>query len=224
MSAATMQDSVVFGSLWSQSSVHALFAEIPRTRAWLEIVAVLAEVQSEFDLIPADSAHAIAACCRSLTVDAALLEEFRAGREASGHSMQGLIRLVQARLEPEDAQWVYTGATVQDVTDTWTMLVLRQVQTGFEEQLVALDRVLAALAARHRDTVMVGRTHGQQGLPITFGYKVAVWLVELRRHRQRLVEVGSRSHTAQLCGGVGSVASLGPRGLELQTRFAQRLG
>ena len=73
-----MQDSVVFGSLWSQSSVHALFAEIPRTRAWLEIVAVLAEVQSEFDLIPADSAHAIAACCRSLTVDAALLEEFRA--------------------------------------------------------------------------------------------------------------------------------------------------
>ena len=224
MSAATMQDSVVFGSLWSQSSVHALFAEIPRTRAWLEIVAVLAEVQSEFDLIPADSAHAIAACCRSLTVDAALLEEFRAGREASGHSMQGLIRLVQARLEPQHAQWVYAGATVQDVTDTWTMLVLRQVHKGFEEQLVALDRVLAALAARHRDTVMVGRTHGQQGLPITFGYKVAVWLVELRRHRQRLLEVGSRSHTAQLCGGVGSVASLGPRGLEVQARFAQRLG
>ena len=147
MSAATMQDSVVFGSLWSQSSVHALFAEIPRTRAWLEIVAVLAEVQSEFDLIPADSAHAIAACCRSLTVDAALLEEFRAGREASGHSMQGLIRLVQARMEPQHAQWVYAGATVQDVTDTWTMLVLRQVH---KELFDARRSVLEGLLPRRR--------------------------------------------------------------------------
>jgi adenylosuccinate lyase len=222
--AATMIDSVVFGSLWSGREVRELFEEIPRTKAWLEIVAVLAEVEAEFEFIPANAACEIAGVCRTLAVDAAFLDEVRRGREASGHSTQGLIRAIQQRLAPEAAQWVYAGTTVQDVTDTWLMLTLREARRLIEGDLEVLGRTLAALARTHRDTLMAGRTHGQQGLPITFGFKVAVWLVELRRHRQRFVEVGARMDLAQLAGGVGSVSSFGPRGLDVQRRFAERLG
>lgn len=224
MSAASMIDSVIFGSLWSSRGIKALFEEIPRTRAWLEIIAVLAEVQAEHGLVPVSSATAIAACCRAVEVDTAFLAEVGRGREASGHSTQGLIRAIQARLAAADAQWVYANATVQDVTDTWLMLALREARALLQQDLLAVDGALASLAQRHRDTVMAGRTHGQQGLPITFGFKVAVWLAEVRRHRARLAEIAPRMDTAQLCGGVGSVSSLGPRGLEVQRRFAERLG
>jgi adenylosuccinate lyase len=224
MSAASMIDSAVFGSLWSHSEIKALFDETVRTKAWLEIIAVLAEVQSEFQLIPGPAAAAIATCCRSLNVDAAMLDEVRRGREQSGHSTQGLIRTIQERLPPAHAQWVYTGATVQDVTDTWLMLVLREARNILQRELEGVDGALAALALRHRSTLMAGRTHGQQGLPITFGFKVAGWLAEVRRHRRRLKEIAPRMDVAQLCGGVGSAASLGPRGLEVQRRFAEHLG
>ena len=224
MSAATMIDSVIFGSLWSQRGIKALFDEIPRTRAWLEIIAVLAEVEAEHELVPASAATAIAACCRTVEVDAAFLAEVGRGREESGHSTQGLIRAIQARLAAADAQWVYANATVQDVTDTWLMLALRDARALLQHDLLVADRALAALAQRHRHTVMAGRTHGQQGLPITFGFKVAVWLAEVRRHHARLAEIAPRMDVAQLCGGVGSVSSLGPRGLDVQRRFAERLG
>ena len=222
--AATMIDSIVFGSLWSAGEVKALFEEVPRTQAWLEIIAVLAEVEAEFEWIPTDAAREIALACRTLAVDAAFLDAVRIGREASGHSTQGLIRAIQQRLSSEAAQWVYAGATVQDVTDTWLMLALREARRLIESDLEALDRTFAALATQHRDTLMAGRTHGQLGLPITFGFKVAGWLAELRRHRRRFTEIGARMDLAQLAGGVGSVSSLGPRGLDLQRRFAERLG
>jgi adenylosuccinate lyase len=222
--AATMIDSVIYGSLWGSRTVRELFEEIPRTRAWLEIIAVLAEVQAEFDLIPAEAARQVAQACRALAPDAAFLDEVREGREASGHSTQGLIRALQRRLPEGAAQWVYTGATVQDVTDTWLMLALGSARRHMQAELERLDATLAGLARRHRDTLMVGRTHGQHGLPITLGFKFATWLDELRRHRQRFDEIGARMDQAQLAGGVGSLSSLGPRGLALQQRFAQRLG
>jgi len=224
MAAATMIDSLVFGSLWSQRSIKALFDEDRRTRVWLDIVAVLAEVEAEFELIPASAAQAIAQCCRALDVDDAFLDEVRRGREASGHSMQGLIGAIQSRLAPGDAQWVYAGATVQDVTDTWMMLALHEARQILERDLDGVRQALSALARQHRDTPMAGRTHGQQGLPITFGFKVAVWLAEVQRHQQRFAEIASRMGVAQLAGGVGSVSSLGPRGLDVQRRFAERLG
>ncbi|MDE2253280.1 MAG: adenylosuccinate lyase family protein [Betaproteobacteria bacterium] len=222
--ATTMMDSVVYASLWSSSRLRGVFDEMPRTQAWLNIIATLAEVQGEFGLIPEQAARSIAEVCRNMPVDAQVLEEVRQGRQGSGHSTQGLIECVQRRLPASAAQWVYAGATVQDVTDTWLMLALREARTGLLEDLAAVDAALAGLSRAHRTTVMAGRTHGQLGLPITFGFKAAGWLAEFRRHRQRLMQVAPRMDVVQLCGGVGSVASMGPRGLEVQRRFAERLG
>src|SRR5579884_2815077 len=165
-----------------------LFDDVGRMRSWLEILATLAETQADSGLIPPDAAHDVAATCRTVELDAAFFEEVRAGFEATNHSTLGLIRALQRRCPAASGEWLYYGATVQDITDTWMALALQKVQEVVERELAAIEHNLLQLAAQHRDTVMAGRTHGQIGLPITFGFKVAIWATEVRRHRQRLAE------------------------------------
>ncbi len=220
----TILDSVVYGSLWTSSTLTPLFEEAERTRALLEILAVLAEVEGEHGVVPIDAARGIAETCRSIVVEAAFLEELRRGREASGHSTAGLLRAVAGRCPAASGEWVHFGATVQDVTDTWLMSTLAAARRFFERQLSEIERSLSQMAAEHRDTVMLGRTHGQQGLPITFGFKVAGWAAEIRRHRTRLAELRPRLEVGQLAGGVGSLSALGPDGLAVQAAFCARLG
>jgi adenylosuccinate lyase len=127
-------------------------------------------------------------------------------------------------LGPASAEWVYFGATVQDVTDTWTGLVMQRMTGVMVRDLRRLEASLVEMAVKHRDTIMVGRTHGQPGLPITFGFKVAVWAAETRRHIQRWGAAEERLAVGQLAGGVGTCSFWGEQGLALQRNFCQRLG
>ena len=119
---------------------------------------------------------------------------------------------------------VYVGATVQDLTDTWFGTVLRDVGALVTRDLLACEELLLELAARHRDTVMAGRTHGQPGAPITFGFKVASWADEVRRHLDRLAEGRERWCVGQLAGAVGALAFFGADGPELRSRFCAEVG
>jgi len=222
--AATIVDSVVYGGLWASPTVAAIFDEPRRMAGWLEVLAVLAETCAEFELIPRRAGAEIAMTCRAIAVDAGFLEELRAGREATGHSTAGLLRAVARRCPGDSGEWVHFGATVQDVTDTWLMLALREARAPIAEALAAAAGAFAAHAERHRATPMLGRTHGQHGLPITFGLKAAGWAAELQRHRDRLAEVAARMDLGQLGGGVGSLSSFGPRALAIQAAFCDRLG
>ena len=219
-----LSDSLIYLNSWGTPELRALFDDVPRTRSWLHILAVLAETQVEFGLIPPDAAQAVATTCRTVELDAAFMEEVREGFEATNHSTLGLIRALQRRCPGNSGEWLYYGATVQDITDTWTALVQQQVREIVSRELHEIEDNLARLAADHRDTVMAGRTHGQIGLPITFGFKAAIWAMEVRRHRQRLVELASRLNVGQLAGGVGSLSSLGSHALDLQKSFLERLG
>lgn len=216
--------STIYGGAWATPAMRALFADVPRTRRWLDLLALLAEMQAEHGVVPVDAARNIGATCRSIEVDAGFLAECREGYESTGHSTVGLIAAVARRCSGPGGEWVYFGATVQDLTDTWLMLTLRDAR-GL---LVAdIERAIAAttdLCRRYRDTIMAGRTHGQHGLPITFGFKAAGWLAELRRHRQRFAEAAQRLDVGQLCGGVGSLSALGPNALAVQKQFLAHLG
>ena len=219
-----LTDSLIYQDSWGTPELRVLFDDVPRTRSWLEILAVLAETQAEFGLIPPGAAHLVATTCRTVELDAAFFEEVRIGFEATNHSTLGLIRALQRRCPGDSGEWLYYGATVQDLTDTWTALVLQRVREILRHELKAIEANLSRLAAEHRDTVMAGRTHGQIGLPITFGFKVAVWAMEVCRHHLRLAELAPRLDVGQLAGGVGSLSSLGPSALELQKSFLARLG
>jgi adenylosuccinate lyase len=217
-------DSLIYRNSWGTDETRAIFDDVPRTRAWLEILAALAEAQADVELIPAKEAANVALACRTIEPDPEFFEEVRKGFEETNHSTLGLIRAVQRRCPDRSGEWLYYGATVQDLSDTWTMMALGQVWSIVYRDVRALEENLLALAEKHRDVVMSGRTHGQQGLPITFGFKAAGWARETRRHISRLKEIRPRLGVGQLAGGVGSLSSLGPRAFELQENFFSRLG
>jgi adenylosuccinate lyase len=146
------------------------------------------------------------------------------GALAAEQGELGLIRVVQRDLDASSREWVSFGATVQDVADTWTGLVAARMLEIVERDLAAIEGSLAALAVRHRDAVMLGRTHGQPGLPITFGFKASVWVAEVRRHRERVEQARPRLAVGQLAGAVGTLSAWGSVGPELQRRVLERLG
>jgi len=217
---AHLTDSVIYRHLWSTKELHDLFDDSGRLQSWLDILAALAEAQAEVGLVPREAAEAIRGHADVALLD---LDEVAAQTRATGHSTLGLIRCLRAVLPAHAAEWVYYGATVQDVSDTWTALVMRAVADVVDRDLAGLCDAVAALAQTHRDTVMCGRTHGQPGLPITFGFKAAVWLAELRRHRERLWQARPRFEVVQLGGALGTMEFWGERALPLLAAFARRL-
>ena len=221
MTGAHIMDSVVYEHLWTTPAARARFGERGRMQAWLRIVAQLAGAQADLGLIPRAAADEIGA---TADIDGFDLDAIAAGTRESGHSTLGLIRAWHARLSPAACEWIYWGATVQDVTDTWTGTVMRDVLDDTDAELERLERALTALAREHRETVVLGRTHGQPGLPITFGFKAAVWLAEVRRQRERLAQARPRVAVGQLAGAVGTCSFWGEQGLQLQARFCERLG
>jgi adenylosuccinate lyase len=214
-------DSVIYGHLWGTPELRALLDDEGRLSAWLEILAALAEAQAEVGLVPGPAAAAIRAAARVELLD---LERVAAETRATGHSTLGLIRCLQEVLPAEAREWVYWGATVQDLTDTWTALLLRATGDVLARDLRRAELATLALAERHRDTIMAGRTHGQPGLPITFGFKAAVWASELGRHLDRLAEGRARWEVVQLGGALGTMEFWGEASLPLLEAFAARLG
>jgi adenylosuccinate lyase len=201
--------------------MHALFDDRGRTQGWLDVLTALAAAQAEIGLIPAEAATAIA---EHADVDRLDLSAVGAGTRAAGHSTLGLIQELR-RILPEAArEWVYYGATVQDVTDTWTGRTMAVVLDILDRDVARCRRAALDLARVHRDTIMCGRTHGQPGLPITFGFKAAVWADELGRHSERIAQTRPRVAMAQLGGALGTMEFWGADAPELLTAFARHTG
>jgi len=216
-----MIDSDIYRDAWSSDEMRAIFDDAPRTQGWLDVIAALAEAQAELRIIPAEVVPEIRRVC-----DVALLsmEALRKGYHDTGHSTLGLIRELKKLCRGDAGEWIYYGATVQDITDTWMSRALLKVWDIVFRDLRQIESDLLTLAERHRSTPMPGRTHGQPGLPVTFGFKAAVWVAEIRRHIERLKDTQKRMGEGQLGGGVGSLSSFGQKGLALQENFLAKLG
>jgi adenylosuccinate lyase len=218
---ARIAESALYGHLWGTDELRGVFGEEARIRDWVWILVQLAEAQAELGIIPKRAAAAIARTATTGRLD--LTRVARATRE-TGHSTLGLIQGLQEVLPVEAADWIYYGATVQDLTDTWTARAIRRVGAVVWRDLRAIEAELLDLAEGHRDTPMAGRTHGQPGAPVTFGWKVAGFADEVRRHLDRLREGAPRWLVGQLGGAVGTLAFYGDPGPELRRRFCERVG
>lgn len=215
-----LTSSALYAHLWGTPELDAVFEERAMLQAWLDVLAALARAQATLGIVPAAAAKAISEA-RADALDLGFVTEHT---RITGHSTLGLIRGLQQVLPPDVGEHVYVGATVQDVSDTWFGIVMRDVGGIVSRDLLVLRRLLLDLAQEHRDTVMVGRTHGQPGAPITFGFKVATWADEVGRHLERLADGAPRWATAQLAGAVGALAFFGADGPELRARFCAELG
>ncbi|WP_214370504.1 adenylosuccinate lyase family protein [Pseudonocardia sp. H11422] len=216
-----LSSSTLYAHLWGTPELAAIFDEHAMLQSWLDILAALARAQSTLGIVPAESAAAITSAAK---VDALDLDYVAEQTRVSSHSTLGLIRGLLRVLPEQVREHVYVGATVQDVSDTWFGVVMREVGAIVYRDLRAIEASLLELAQTHRDTVMAGRTHGQPGAPITFGFKVASWADEVRRHIERLREGRDRWLVGQLGGAVGALAFFGADGPELRARFCAEVG
>jgi adenylosuccinate lyase len=207
--------------LWSTPELRQIFCETNRLQKWLDFEVALARAQERLGIIPAGVADEIAAVARIEKLD---IESVAADVRRIKHTLVPLLKHVQKGLSKQSAEHLHYGATTQDVVDTGLVLQLKEAHKVFQRDLGAIGRELVRLARAHRDTIMVGRTHGVQALPITFGHKCAIWLDELSRHAERLAQCEPRVFVCMVVGAVGSQASYGPRAREIEQQVAKELG
>lgn len=218
---ATAFDSFYLRDRYGSPAMRAIWDDRATIQLWLDVEAALALTQAELGIIPPSAARAIAAAARVERID---LRAMRREFDRTWNPVMPLVNALRARLDASAARYVHWGATSKNVIDTATALQIRATYELVLRELDAVESALARLAARHRDTLMAGRTHGQHALPVTFGWKCAGWLDELMRQRERLLASRARVLTGEFGGAVGTLAALGRDGLRVQRRLMQRLG
>ena len=203
--------------------MDALWSARARLRRMLAFEAELALAQAECGAIPDAAAATIAQCCQEAALDE---DAVFAGAAIAGNPaipfVQALTRAVTAQA-PEAASYLHWGATSQDVLDTATMMALAEAAAIVRRDLAAAADALAALAERHAETPIVGRTLLQQATPVTFGYKAALWAVALDRAVDALAAMREGA-AVQLGGAVGTLAAMGQHGPAIRAALARRLG
>ena len=217
-------DSALFADLFGSSKMRAVFDDRALLQKWLDFEAALARSQAAVGLVPLEAAAEITRKAKAQDFDMSAIKE---GIDTTLHPLVPVIRQLAERCDGEAGRYVHWGATTQDVMDTGLVLQIKDALAILEPSLDELQNLLARLAMDHRNVPMAGRTHGQQALPITFGYKVAVWLAELQRHRRRLAQVRERVLVGEFAGAVGTLAGLNESGvdaLEVQSRLMAELG
>lgn len=218
--ATTVLDSGLFRDAFGTPAMRAVFSDTALVARYVEVEVALARAEAAAGVIPADAAAAIAARCDAGALD---WERLRAETDNVGYPILPLVHQLAEQCG-DAGRYVHWGATTQDIMDTADVL---RVRAGLEivgADIDALRGILRDLAVRHRDTPMAGRTHLQQALPVTFGYKAAVWLAMFDRHAERLVQLKPRVLVGQFAGAAGTLASLGDKGLAVQAGLCAALG
>lgn len=207
-------------NIYSTPELAALFDENSRIERWLRFEAALAQSQAEVGVIPEEAAVEIGRKASLASLDPALIRE---GYATSRNSLIPVLNALRRACKEPHGDYVHYGATTQDVIDTGEMLALREALSIARRDLEAIKGHLIRLARTYRDTPMIGRTHGQQALPITFGAKASIWLAEVHRHCERADSLQGRIFRGQLSGAVGSMAALGPSATEVKRRTMEKL-
>ena len=218
---ASAIDSAVFRDTFSTPAMRRIFSDEARVQYYLDIEAALARVQAHLGVIPAEAAEEICRHCDAAEYDMALL---KTQTERIGYPVLPVVQQLVGLCRGGLGEWCHWGATTQDITDTATVLQIRDALALVEQDLRAIAGSLAGLAAEHRDTPMAGRSNLQQATPITFGYKCAVLLAGFQRHLQRLQELRPRVLVGEFGGATGTLASLGADGLKVQEGLMRELG
>jgi 3-carboxy-cis,cis-muconate cycloisomerase len=213
-------DSEIFGALWSTAEMRALFSDAAHLQLMLDVEAALARAEASLSLMPQQVAEAIT---RAARVENLRIERIAEGTRATGVPVPALVSELGRAAGEEAARYIHLGATTQDILDTALVLQMRSALKYLRRDLITLARTLAARASEYRDTPMAGRTHMQQAVPITFGFKCAGWASPLAAHVERLDQAASRALVVQFGGAAGTLAVLGANGVAVAEALAREL-
>jgi 3-carboxy-cis,cis-muconate cycloisomerase len=216
----TVFDSILFRDAFGTPRMREVFSDYALITRYAEVEIALAKAEARCGVIPVDAAQEIAKRTNVSGFDFDLL---RRDTDVVGYPILPLVHQI-AKQCGEAGRYVHWGATTQDIMDTAVVLQVRGGLKIIEEDIDTLRGILADLSRRYRDTPMAGRTHLQQALPVTFGYKTAIWLAMFDRHAERLEQLKPRVLVGQFAGAAGTLASLGDKGFDVQTALCEELG
>jgi adenylosuccinate lyase len=200
--------------------MYAVFTEEAKLQSWLDVEVALAWAHAELGTIPKSAAKEIE---RKAKVGVVKVERCKEIEEQTKHDLLAMVYALQEVCEGDAGGYIHLGATSYDIEDTALALQLRRAMDIIEGDLKVMLRVLLDKAVEHRETICVGRTHGQHALPMTYGMKFALWASEVGRHLDRLAETRKRIEVGKMSGAVGTMASFGEKGFEVQRLTMERL-
>ena len=206
-------ESLLYGASFSTSEFLDIFNDHARVQAWFDVEVALAKAQGQLGVIPEEAAQEIS---QKAVVENVDVSEIGQGISATAHPIVPAIRALEEICDNGAGEYIHYGATTQDVMDTGLVLQIKKSWPIILRDLTGIQDALIKLAKKHRSTPMVGRTHGQQALPLTFGYKCAVWVDEIGRQISRFREAEARVLSGNITGAVGTMAAFGPKGREIQ--------
>jgi adenylosuccinate lyase len=200
--------------------MKAIFTEANKLVKFLEVEAALAEAHAQLGNISEEDAKTIRA---NANLDSVKVEEVNAIEAQIKHDVMAVVKAMAAKCG-DAGKSIHLGATSNDIIDTGTALQLKEAVDIIKEDLVELKVSLLSLAEKHKNTLQVGRTHGQFAVPTTFGLKMAVYGAEVARHIERLNESEKRLLVGKMTGAVGTGAALGEEALKIQDLVMNKLG
>ncbi|MFX1293735.1 MAG: adenylosuccinate lyase, partial [Promethearchaeota archaeon] len=198
-----------------------LFTEEAKLQSWLDVEAALAKAHAEVGNIPIDAADEIT---QKANFSYIKLDRVKQIEKDIHHDIMAMIQALYEQCTEDSGKYIHYGATSYDIVDTALVLQLKKAIKVIEKRVIKLLRVLLKLSIEHRETVCIGRTHGQHAIPTTYGMKFAVWAAEVDRHLNRLKELKARCLQGKMSGAVGTMASFGEKGFEIQNLVMKYLG
>ncbi len=217
---ASIIDSHIFQGIFSTAAMRAVWSDENRTQKYLDIEAALARVQARLALIPQEAADEIVSHCQVEQID---MDRLRTQTERIGYPVLGVVSQLNALCRDRLGEYCHWGATTQDITDTATVLQIREALLLVEADMAGIIQALATLAKAHRDTPVIGRSNLQQAIPVTFGYKMAGLLSAMLRHRERLAQLRARVLVGEFAGAAGTLASLERGAMQTQAGLCAEL-
>ncbi len=205
---------------YSNPEMYGIFTEENKLLMWLRVEAALAQVHAELGNIPKTSADEIN---KKASLKFVKLERVKEIEDEIHHDLMAMIYALKEKCEGEAGNYIHLGATSYDIEDTATSLMLVKALGIIKKKLKEFLSILTKIAEEKKTLICVGRTHGQQALPTTYGMRFGVWAAEIGRHLDRLMEISPRLNVGKMSGAVGTMASFGDQGIEIQKRVMKIL-
>lgn len=189
-------------------AVANIFGDAARMQRWVEIELLATEAQEQLGVVP----QGIAAQCRELApvVDQAFVDAVAERERITNHDVAAFVDVLQESIGFPAGSYIHHGLTSTDVVDTGWCWALRDAMLIILDEMTELLSVTTALAHEHRDTLTIGRTHGIHAEPTTFGVKVALWTLQLRRDEERLRNALDGIAVCKMSGAVGTYSNIDP--------------
>jgi adenylosuccinate lyase len=203
---------------YGSPEMKAVWSEEARLQKMLLVEAALAKAEARVGYIPKGADEKI-----SLGAGRVALNRVKEIEDEIHHDVMAVVLALAERSE-DAGKWVHFGATSNDILDTATALQVKDAILILRKETAKLRSVLLDMALSHKKTICAGRTHGQIGIPTTYGLRFAIWASEIDRHLERLDQLIPRATAGKMSGAVGTMAAFGEKGMEIQKKTMEFLG